>query len=127
MKRLAVACCLFLSLLLTSVPLLAQQIPSSASSPSADSPDVTRVANDKLAQLEQNVAAAQSSADNAWMLVSAALVLLMTGPGLALFYGGLVRQKNVLAIMMQSFALMALITVLWALVGYSLAFGGRGR
>ena len=70
--------------------------------------------------------AAQSSADNAWMLVSAALVLMMTGPGLALFYGGLVRHKNVLAIMMQSFALMALITVLWALVGYSLCFGGSG-
>jgi Amt family ammonium transporter len=79
-----------------------------------------------LNQLEHKVAAAQSSADNAWMLVSAALVLLMTGPGLALFYGGLVRQKNVLAIMMQSFALMALITVLWALVGYSLCFGGSG-
>jgi Amt family ammonium transporter len=76
--------------------------------------------------LEQKVKAAQSSADNAWMLVCAALVLLMTGPGLALFYGGLVRRKNVLAIMMQSFALMALITVLWALVGYSLCFGGSG-
>ena len=60
------------------------------------------------------------------MLVSAALVLMMTGPGLALFYGGLVRRKNTLAIMMQSFALMALITVLWALVGYSLCFGGNG-
>ena len=126
MKRFAVACCLFISLLLTSIPLHAQQIPSSASSPSVDSPDVTRVANDKLAQLELKVAAAQSSADNAWMLVCAALVLMMTGPGLALFYGGLVRHKNVLAIMMQSFALMALITVLWALVGYSLAFGGSG-
>src|SRR5260221_4587380 len=57
------------------------------------------------------------------MLVSAALVLMMTGPGLALFYGGLVRQKNTLAIMMQSFTLMALITVLWGLVGYSLCFG----
>ncbi|HEY2119067.1 MAG TPA: ammonium transporter [Candidatus Acidoferrum sp.] len=82
--------------------------------------------NDKLAQLDQRVAAAQSSADNAWMLVCAALVLMMTGPGLALFYGGLVRQKNVLAIMMQCFALMSLITVLWALVGYSLCFGGNG-
>jgi len=81
---------------------------------------------DKLNQLEQKVTAAQSSADNAWMLVSAALVLMMTGPGLALFYGGLVRHKNVLAIMMQSFALMALVTVLWALVGYSLCFGGSG-
>jgi Amt family ammonium transporter len=76
-----------------------------------------------LAKLDQRVTAAQSSADNAWMLVSAALVLMMTGPGLALFYGGLVRQKNTLAIMMQSFALMALITVMWALVGYSLCFG----
>ena len=76
-----------------------------------------------LATLEQRVTAAQSAADNAWMLICAALVLMMTGPGLALFYGGLVRQKNTLAIMMQSFALMALITVLWALVGYSLCFG----
>jgi Amt family ammonium transporter len=76
-----------------------------------------------LAKLDQRIAAAQSSADNAWMLVSAALVLMMTGPGLALFYGGLVRQKNTLAIMMQSFALMGLITVLWAIVGYSLCFG----
>src|SRR5205085_4291470 len=59
-----------------------------------------------LAKLDQRVTAAQSSADNAWMLMSAALVLMMTGPGLALFYGGLVRQKNTLAIMMQSFALM---------------------
>jgi Amt family ammonium transporter len=63
-----------------------------------------------------------NAADNAWMLVCSALVLMMTGPGLALFYGGLVRQKNTLAIMMQSFVLMALITVLWALVGYSLCF-----
>jgi Amt family ammonium transporter len=82
--------------------------------------------SEKLAQLDQRVTAAQSSADNAWMLVSAALVLMMTGPGLALFYGGLVRRKNTLAIMLQSFALMALITVMWALVGYSLCFGGNG-
>ena len=60
------------------------------------------------------------------MLVSAALVLLMTGPGLALFYGGLVRRKNVLGTMMQSFVLMAVVTVIWAVVGYSLAFGGSG-
>jgi Amt family ammonium transporter len=63
------------------------------------------------------------SGDNAWMLTSAALVLLMTGPGLALFYGGLVRKKNILGTMMQSFAMMCLVTVLWAIVGYSLAFG----
>jgi Amt family ammonium transporter len=77
----------------------------------------------KLAALDAATKAAQSAGDNAWMLVSSALVLMMTGPGLALFYGGLVRRKNVLGTMMQSFVLMALVTVLWALVGYSLAFG----
>ncbi len=63
-----------------------------------------------------------NSGDNAWMLTSAALVLMMTGPGLALFYGGLVRSKNVLSTMMHSFVLMAVVTVLWAVYGYSLAF-----
>src|SRR5512146_1373447 len=80
------------------------------------------VSADRIAKLEQQAADAKSAADNAWILVSAALVLLMTGRGLALFYGGLVRKKNVLATMMQSFALMAIVTVLWAIVGYSLAF-----
>jgi len=78
---------------------------------------------DRLAAVEQAAADAKGSADNAWMLASSALVLLMTGPGLALFYGGLVRKKNVLGTMMQSFAMMAVITVIWGLVGYSLAFG----
>ena len=73
----------------------------------------------RIAKLEQQVVDARSAGDNAWMLTSAALVLMMTGPGLALFYGGLVRKKNVLATMMQSFAMMAVITVLWALVGYT--------
>ncbi len=63
-----------------------------------------------------------SSGDNAWMLTSSALVLLMTGPGLALFYCGLVRRKNVLNTMMQCFAMMAVVTVLWAFFGWSLAF-----
>src|SRR5712672_2470511 len=81
----------------------------------------------RIAKLEQAVTDAKSSADNGWMLTSSALVLMMTGPGLALFYGGLVRRKNVLATMMQSFTMMAVITVLWAIVGYSLAFGtGNG-
>jgi Amt family ammonium transporter len=78
----------------------------------------------RIAALETAVKSAQSAGDNAWMLVSAALVLMMTGPGLALFYGGLVRRKNVLGTMMQSFILMAVVTVIWAVVGYSLAFGG---
>ena len=77
----------------------------------------------QIAQLQQQIAEAKGAADNAWMLASSALVLMMTGPGLALFYGGLVRKKNVLATMMQSFAMMAVITVLWALVLYSLCFG----
>ena len=84
----------------------------------------------QIAALQQAVqhaqaasAAAQMSGDNAWMLTSAALVLLMTGPGLALFYGGLVRKKNILGTMMQSFAMMGLVTIIWAVVGYSLAFG----
>jgi len=96
---------------------------------------------ERMAKLEQQVADAKAQAgdaksqafdargagDNCWMLVSAALVLLMTGPGLALFYGGLVRKKNVLGTMMQSFAMMAIVTVLWAIVGYSLCFGaGNG-
>jgi Amt family ammonium transporter len=78
---------------------------------------------ERLAAVEAAAKSAQSAGDNAWMLVSAALVLMMTGPGLALFYGGLVRRKNVLGTMMQSFALMALVTVLWAVIGYSIAFG----
>lgn len=93
---------------------------AAAAAPSPAEPPV----QEKVAKLEQQVAEARSAGDNAWMLASSALVLLMTGPGLALFYGGLVRKKNVLATMMQSFTLMALITVLWALFGYSLCFGG---
>ena len=127
MKRMGFLCCCLLTMVLLGVPFLCAQQPappaSSSAAASTSSPEVSPTATDRLKELEQKVAAAQSSGDNAWMLVSAALVLMMTGPGLALFYGGLVRQKNVLAIMMQSFALMALITVLWALVGYSLCFG----
>ena len=62
--------------------------------------------------------------DNAWLLTSSALVLMMTGPGLALFYCGLVRKKNVLSVMMQCVFLMCLMTVIWGLYGYTLGFGG---
>jgi Amt family ammonium transporter len=68
-----------------------------------------------------------NSGDTAWVLVSGVLVLLMTIPGLALFYGGMVRKKNVLATMMQSFAITAFVSVIWLIAGYSLAFGeGNG-
>jgi Amt family ammonium transporter len=66
------------------------------------------------------------AADNIWVLTSAALVLFMTAPALALFYGGLVRKKNILGVIMQCVCLMCLMTVLWALFGYSLVFGGNG-
>ena len=67
-----------------------------------------------------------SGADTAWMLTSTALVLFMTIPGLSLFYAGLVRVKNVLSVLMQCFALTALMSVLWFVVGYTLAFGSSG-
>ena len=100
--------------LLTSVAAFAQ-----AASEAAKGTDLAKSIDD----LKKAVASAQMSGDNAWMLTSAALVLMMTAPGLALFYGGLVRRKNVLGTMMHSFILMALVSVIWALVGYSLAFG----
>ena len=84
-----------------------------------------------MAQLEPTSAAANSAAinsgDNAWLLASAALVLMMTAPGLILFYGGLVRSKNVLSTMMHSLILMAVISTLWMVFGYSMAFGEATR
>lgn len=92
------------------------------------------IENRAWSQNDEQVAAAPAAApaeppkidtgDHAWMLVSCALVLMMTAPGLALFYCGLVRKKNVLGVMMQCFFLMGLLTVVWALWGYSLSFGG---
>ena len=103
-------CAQFLTLLaLSAGGSLAQSTP----------PDIAK----KLDDLDKAVKNAQMAGDNAWMLTSAALVLMMTGPGLALFYGGLVRKKNVLGTMMHSFILMATVSILWALVGYSLSFG----
>ncbi|MDR3674319.1 MAG: ammonium transporter [Acidobacteriota bacterium] len=81
----------------------------------------------RITRLEQQASDSRNAGDNAWMLTCAALVLMMTGPGLALFYGGLVRKKNVLATMMQSFILMAVVTVLWAVFGYSLVFHEGNR
>jgi Amt family ammonium transporter len=63
-----------------------------------------------------------NAGDTAWVLISSALVMLMT-PGLAFFYGGMVRRKNVLGILMQCFACLAIVSVLWVVIGYSLAFG----
>jgi len=109
-----------LLLLLLSQPLLAQ--PASPPATPGAAPTIFSDTNARLAKLEQQVADAKSSADNGWMLTSSALVLMMTGPGLALFYGGLVRKKNVLGTLTESFALMAVVTVLWGLFSFSLAF-----
>ena len=130
MRRRRAAGVLLVLLLACAAPIAAQS-PASGTSPPASAgagagalPQQQLEAKQeaRLAQLEQAVADAHSAGDNAWMLTSAALVLMMTGPGLALFYGGLVRKKNILATMMQSFVLMAVITVVWAVVGYSLCF-----
>ena len=92
----------------------------------------TALGSAAAAEAEETVAAvapdeqALDTGDNAWLLTCSALVLMMTGPGLALFYSGLVRKKNVLGVMMQCIFLMGLMTVVWALWGYSLAFGGSG-
>ena len=93
----------FLSFVLTACVSLAQSIP----------PDIAK----RLDDLDKATKIAQMAGDNAWMLTSAALVLMMTGPGLALFYGGLVRKKNVLSTMMHSFILMATVSILWAVIG----------
>jgi Amt family ammonium transporter len=88
----------------------------------AQTPPAALTVDQRLKQAEDAVKVARSAGDNAWMLVSAALVLMMTGPGLALFYGGLVRSKNILSTMMHSFILMAVVTIIWAIAGYSFAF-----
>ncbi|WP_348264606.1 ammonium transporter [Telmatobacter sp. DSM 110680] len=97
-------------------------VPSSLLSAQSSAAAQSAVTQADLKSLQDAIHSAQMNADNAWMLISAALVLLMTGPGLALFYGGLVRRKNILGTMMQSFAMMGLVTIIWAIVGYSLAF-----
>ncbi len=78
--------------------------------------------SDRLEKLEAAATASQGAADNAWVLLCSALVLLMTIPGLALFYGGLVRQKNVLSTMLKSLISVGIVTLIWAFFGYSLVF-----
>src|SRR5262245_60780612 len=81
----------------------------------------------QIETLKVDVSDAALAGHNAWMLTSSALVLFMTAPGLAMFYSGLVRKKNVLGVMMQCVFLMGLMTVIWGLYGYSLAFGGSNK
>jgi Amt family ammonium transporter len=108
---------LLAALWLLAAPSAAQQAPAPAAPPAATSgaPPAPAAAAPAPAKID--------SGDTAWLLTSSALVLLMTAPGLALFYGGMVRPKNALGTIMQSFIIMALISVQWVLWGYSLAFG----
>jgi ammonium transporter, Amt family len=120
--RKSLTVCLLLAMV-SLFPLGALAQTSSANPNPSGAKAASDAQSERIAKLEQAVADAKSSGDNAWMLTSSALVLMMTGPGLALFYGGLVRKKNVLSTMLQSFALMAIVTLLWGLVEFSLAFG----
>ncbi len=108
---------LILILLMCSVPVLvlAQETPTEQSGEAA--------VEETPADAEE---ATLNSGDTAWMLTATALVLFMTIPGLALFYGGLVRVQNVLSVLMQCFALTGLISILWIVIGYSLAFNTAG-
>ncbi|HWD36599.1 MAG TPA: ammonium transporter [Casimicrobiaceae bacterium] len=144
MKRIMIALAM-LGACLLATPLLAQDkaaAPAAESKvqdgvvpPGAPAASPTPAAAPTAPTSPQLVAADKiSNGDTAWMLTSTALVLMMTIPGLALFYGGMVRKKNVLATLMQSFAITCLASVLWVVVGYSLAFtpgngiaGGFGR
>jgi len=126
MKKLIATLCMA-GALLTSAPVFAEDAapPAAAVTAPVATPDAApapEAAPAPLAGLQLVDASTINSGDTAWVLVSTALVLFMTIPGLALFYGGMVRKKNILSTLMQSFAITALITVLWTLIGYSLAF-----
>ena len=88
---------------------------------------VAEPAQPTMAEVMDVAEGAADAANLSWMLMASALVLFMTAPGLAMFYSGLVRKKNVLGVMMQCLVLMGLMSVVWVLWGYSLAFGGTGR
>ncbi len=130
-------CALALLTLFTGLASSQEPAPAvSPATPAAETPAVTSssektpappTTEDRLAALETKAPIALIAGHNAWMLVSCALVLFMTAPGLAMFYSGLVRKKNVLGVMMQCVFLMGLMTVIWALYGYSLAFGGGDK
>ncbi|MFT3812932.1 MAG: ammonium transporter [Acidovorax sp.] len=132
MKKLLATLCLGVSLLAGGSAALAQDAATSAPAAAASAAAPTAAAAAPAAAAPEAAPAAApapklDSGDTAWMLTSTLLVILMTIPGLALFYGGLARSKNMLSVLVQVFVIFALISVLWALYGYSLAFGGEGQ
>ncbi len=124
---------LILILMMCAVPILvlAQDAPTGQQEEAAAQEDSTAQPEQETpAEVEETPAEEETptlnSGDTAWMLIATALVLFMTIPGLALFYGGLVRVQNVLSVLMQCFALTGIITILWIVIGYSLAFNTAG-
>ncbi len=138
MKKLLLSLTLGLGLALGSVAVMAQATPAAVTTEQAAAPEAA--ASDVMAAPAAAEAAAAPAAadaapaaaptvdkgDVAWMMVATILVIMMVVPGLALFYGGLVRSKNMLSVLMQVLVVFSLISVLWAVYGYSLAFGGEG-
>ncbi len=133
MKKLLVSLALGLSLMGAGSAALAQapaaEAPAATApgAPAAAAPAAAAPAADASAAAPAAAAPKIDSGDTAWMLTSTLLVILMTIPGLALFYGGLGRSKNMLSVLMQVFVIFLLISVLWAIYGYSLAFAGEGK
>jgi len=133
-KKLLLSLTLGLGLVLGSGAVMAQATPAAATEQAAASAPAAEAAAPAAAAEAAPAAAAAPAAkaptvdkgDVAWMMVSTILVILMVVPGLALFYGGLVRSKNMLSVLMQVLVVFSLISVLWAVYGYSLAFGGEG-
>ena len=121
MKRLLALLPVLAAMLMLALPTLAQTT-TSPTAPPAGTTEAPATGNSPAAAATTAADAKIDTGDTAWMLTSTALVLMMTIPGLALFYGGMVRKKNILATLMQSFAICALVTVLWFVAGYSLAF-----
>jgi Amt family ammonium transporter len=132
MKKLLLSLVVAVSAGLLGGAALAQDAASAAASaaPAAavSAPMASAPAASEAASAAASAAAPSlNSGDTAWMLTSTMLVILMTIPGLALFYGGLGRSKNMLSVLLQVFVIFSLIVILWALYGYSLAFGGDGK
>ena len=126
MKKLIVSLILGLSLLGLGAPAMAQTAaPAVGATPEAAAPAAPAAA--ATAAPAAAPALAPNKGDTAWVTIATAMVIFMTIPGLALFYGGLVRSKNMLSVLMQVFVVSALIYVLWAIYGYTLAFGGDGQ
>ena len=113
----------FTAMAQTAAP-AATEAPAAAAAPAAPAADAAPAA--APAPAAEEVKATVDKGDVAWMMVATLLVIMMTVPGLALFYGGLVRSKNMLSVLMQVLVVFSLITVLWAMYGYSVAFGGEG-